>query len=343
MGGGIAFGKEINLKLDSRKIAVLEDLLKQCICPERRLRIRDCRTLSIMVEAKRNGNATKDKEKAKDSKRRSRSASSSSSSNSRSSSSSSGSGSSSSGSSSSSKSSSSSSSAASRRRSTSPKRGANRAGAPATTGGGRPGGTRRSRSRSPLRRGGGRGTGRRSPSPVRRRGASPPARRNRSPIRSRSPARRPKDTTVSSPPPANATAATDSKESKRLCVRNLSRNLTKEHLAEIFGIYGSLKNCEMPTDRVHSHLCKGYGYVEYEKLEDAEKAMKHMDGGRLMGGGGGRRDRSPPPSRPAASNRGGASPRRRSPPPRRRSPARTGANSIPIGGRHGSRNRSPRR
>jgi len=36
-------------------------------------------------------------------------------------------------------------------------------------------------------------------------------------------------------------------------------------------------------DRLHSHLPRGYGYVEYDKSEDAEKAMKHMDGAQIDG------------------------------------------------------------
>lgn len=44
---------------------------------------------------------------------------------------------------------------------------------------------------------------------------------------------------------------------RRLCVRNLSRNVTKEHLSEIFSVYGSLKTCELPMDRQHTHLGRG--------------------------------------------------------------------------------------
>lgn len=36
----------------------------------------------------------------------------------------------------------------------------------------------------------------------------------------------------------------------------------------------------MPMNRMHPHLSKGYAYVEYETSEEAEKALKHMDGGR---------------------------------------------------------------
>lgn len=36
---------------------------------------------------------------------------------------------------------------------------------------------------------------------------------------------------------------------------------------------------DMPMNRVHPHLSKGYAYVEFETPEEAEKALKHMDGG----------------------------------------------------------------
>lgn len=36
----------------------------------------------------------------------------------------------------------------------------------------------------------------------------------------------------------------------------------------------------MPMERFHPHLPKGRAYVEYETPEEAQKALKHMDGGR---------------------------------------------------------------
>jgi len=39
----------------------------------------------------------------------------------------------------------------------------------------------------------------------------------------------------------------------------------------------------MPMDRVHQHLNRGFAYVEYDSFEDAEKAVKYMDGGQIDG------------------------------------------------------------
>lgn len=36
---------------------------------------------------------------------------------------------------------------------------------------------------------------------------------------------------------------------------------------------------EMQTDRLHPYLSKGRAYVEFETPEEAQKALKHMDGG----------------------------------------------------------------
>lgn len=57
---------------------------------------------------------------------------------------------------------------------------------------------------------------------------------------------------------------------------------SKEHIQEIFSTYGKIKMIDLPMNRVHPHLSKGYAYVEYETPEEAEKALKHMDGGKRM-------------------------------------------------------------
>lgn len=68
----------------------------------------------------------------------------------------------------------------------------------------------------------------------------------------------------------------------KIHIGRLTRNVTKEHVTEIFSIYGIVKSVEMPTDRTQTHLSRGFAYVEYEKAEDAESAMKHMDGGTIV-------------------------------------------------------------
>ena len=65
-------------------------------------------------------------------------------------------------------------------------------------------------------------------------------------------------------------------------IGRLTRNVNKEHIIEIFSVYGTIKNLDMPSDRVHPTVSKGYAYIDYEKPEEAEKAVKHMDGGKFI-------------------------------------------------------------
>lgn len=63
-------------------------------------------------------------------------------------------------------------------------------------------------------------------------------------------------------------------------VHNHAVFFAQEHIQEIFATYGKIKLVEMPLDRIHPNLSKGYAYVEFETPEEAQKALKHMDGGR---------------------------------------------------------------
>ena len=57
--------------------------------------------------------------------------------------------------------------------------------------------------------------------------------------------------------------------------------MNKDHILEIFSVYGPIKHVEMPADRIHN-VSRGLAYVEYDTAESAEKAIKHMDGGYYM-------------------------------------------------------------
>lgn len=136
----------------------------------------------------------------------------------------------------------------------------------------------------------------------------------------------------------------------RVHIGRLTRNVTKDHVFEIFSAYGTVKQVEFPLDRSHP-FGRGYAYVEYETPDEAENAMKHMDGGQIDG-----QEitaapvllpkprmplprRSPPPQVRRPMQRWGRSPprfRRRTPPPPRRRPS-------PPRRRPRSRSRSPAR
>jgi len=67
-----------------------------------------------------------------------------------------------------------------------------------------------------------------------------------------------------------------------LNVSQLTRNTNEEHLREIFGIFGRLKNVSVAIDKAVM-LPKGYAYVEFENRQNAEEAQRCLNGGQLDG------------------------------------------------------------
>lgn len=65
----------------------------------------------------------------------------------------------------------------------------------------------------------------------------------------------------------------------RIHIGRLTRNVNKDHISEIFSSYGTIKFVDFPMDRLHPPSGRGFAYVEFENAEQAENAMKHMDGG----------------------------------------------------------------
>ena len=202
---------------------------------------------------------------------------------------------------------------------------------------------RKRRSYSPRRRG--RNDSRRA----RRR--SPVVRRRRTPSRSRSPVGRaqPRKSRSKSP------------ELTKIVVSRLTRNVTKDHVEEIFSTYGVIRTVELPIDRI-TELPKAHAYVDYKSAGSASDAIKYMDGGEIDGQevtvnavipvkplrGPGFRDNSPPrrrrsispPRRRWSPRRRSRSPyRRRTPPRRYRSPPRRKSRSLS----RSPKRRSPRR
>lgn len=110
---------------------------------------------------------------------------------------------------------------------------------------------------------------------------------------------------------------------------------------EIFSTYGPIKSVELQVHNMHAGngMHRGYGYIDFEKPEDAENAMKHMDGGQIDG-----QEITAAPvliPRPAPARRRSPLPPmgRRGPPPRWRSPPRYGGRPLPLGSR--PRRRTP--
>jgi RNA recognition motif-containing protein len=83
---------------------------------------------------------------------------------------------------------------------------------------------------------------------------------------------------------AKAVATDHSAEAlpRKLHVSKLTRNVSEEHVKEIFSTFGELASCSLAVDE-RVQLPKGYAVVEYVNREDAERAKELMDGGQLDG------------------------------------------------------------
>ena len=61
-------------------------------------------------------------------------------------------------------------------------------------------------------------------------------------------------------------------------VERLTRKVTKEHIREIFSIFGRVRKIDLRRDRMRAHPPQGHAYVEFKNPEEAAKALRHMDG-----------------------------------------------------------------
>ncbi|XP_052334397.1 RNA-binding protein with serine-rich domain 1-B-like [Oncorhynchus keta] len=86
-----------------------------------------------------------------------------------------------------------------------------------------------------------------------------------------------------SPNPRRGVGGAPAPDPPRCTWADLTRNVIKGHIQEIFGTYRKIKMIDMPVDRLHPHLLKGYTYMEFEMVVEAEKGLKHMDGGQIDG------------------------------------------------------------
>ncbi|KAG2690505.1 hypothetical protein I3760_09G189900 [Carya illinoinensis] len=64
--------------------------------------------------------------------------------------------------------------------------------------------------------------------------------------------------------------------STTLFVSGLNKRTTSEKLQESFAKFGEVVHARVVTDR-NSGYSKGFGFVHYATLEDAEKGIKGMD------------------------------------------------------------------
>ncbi|WWD18181.1 hypothetical protein CI109_102630 [Kwoniella shandongensis] len=105
------------------------------------------------------------------------------------------------------------------------------------------------------------------------RSPSPSHSRSRSPL---------KTTSTSRNGDASTGGAVGVGGSRVIVVSGLSKNVQKGHLEEIFGEYGKITGLDLPLFKV-SGLNRGKAAIEFDRASEAEKAVKHMDGGQLDG------------------------------------------------------------
>ncbi|KAI1261657.1 RNA-binding domain-containing protein [Xylariaceae sp. FL1019] len=136
-----------------------------------------------------------------------------------------------------------------------------------------------------------RGRDSRSPTPQSRYTASPPPSRRRRPS-SRSPPRNGSYRSDSRSPsrvgrsPSRGRGRTESRSplrgSTKIVVEKLSKNINEEHLQEIFGRYGPIRDLDLPMSRQYG-TNRGTAYILYINEADAETAIAHMHEAQLDG------------------------------------------------------------
>ncbi len=63
----------------------------------------------------------------------------------------------------------------------------------------------------------------------------------------------------------------------KLFVGNLSFKLTEAELSDIFGEYGTVVSCSIPTDRDTGRK-RGFAFIEMSNQSEAEAAIKGLNG-----------------------------------------------------------------
>lgn len=70
--------------------------------------------------------------------------------------------------------------------------------------------------------------------------------------------------------------------SSKLYVGNLPFEITDDDLQELFAAHGAVASAKVITDR-ETGRARGFGFVEMEQAEDAQKAIESLDGQEFKG------------------------------------------------------------
>ncbi|KAI1655899.1 RNA-binding domain-containing protein [Daldinia decipiens] len=122
----------------------------------------------------------------------------------------------------------------------------------------------------------------RSPTPKSRYSRSPsPVRRRRSPTKSPSPAPRrngrlrSESRSLSRDRDDRGRSESPLRGSTKIVVEKLTKTINEDHLHEIFGQYGPIRDLDMPVNRRYN-TNRGTAYILYVHEADAEAAIAHM-------------------------------------------------------------------
>ena len=70
--------------------------------------------------------------------------------------------------------------------------------------------------------------------------------------------------------------------SKKLFIRSLAWEATEQDLQDLFAQYGAVEEAIIIKDKF-TERSKGFGFVTYTNDEDADKALKELNGAELKG------------------------------------------------------------
>jgi RNA recognition motif-containing protein len=62
-------------------------------------------------------------------------------------------------------------------------------------------------------------------------------------------------------------------------VKNLPENFTQSELNELFSKFGKIQSCKLEI--FSDNKSKGFGYVQYVKVEDAQSAIESLNGSKV--------------------------------------------------------------
>ncbi|KAL2415806.1 hypothetical protein ABEF95_012167 [Exophiala dermatitidis] len=82
--------------------------------------------------------------------------------------------------------------------------------------------------------------------------------------------------------PVAATEEDIGKESSKIVVEKLTKNVTEAHLREIFGSYGRIESIDLPLNRQFM-TNRGTAYILYDHPSGSEAAIAHMHEAQLDG------------------------------------------------------------